>query len=539
MELNEQQLKRIILDNQTAPEWIQEARAYSEELFALVEGKDFIDLLTKVEHLEGDQKATVRRKFARSVKDMFERLGRLTDNVYHSTGGVKRYTGLSDAQKEKLESVLDDIRSGQSLQEWLEYNWKDLYHIDPNGLIFLEYMEGKAPYPTYKSINSIRTYLPNGQKCEFLLFEPKELDDNRTVWRLVDDVKDYTVIQSGNTLVIDEDLTFEHEFGCVPAIINSNINKIGNDNIKVSPYDKVIEISKEYLQNGSVKTLYKLLQGFPKHWRYTAPCPDCHGTGKNGETICRTCDGTGESKRNDVTDEIRLSIPENDDVVLAPNIAGYVTPDLETWERFNEELKLLEDTITLTHWGAIVNTQAVATATEIVIDTQPTIQRLNKYSDVAQRVESMITEMIANHLFLEKDKYEKIASINYGRNFIIEPLNIVLQRYQESKAAGDNATILDRQYNEYLMSKYKSDPKGLKVALLKSAVEPYIHFNVEQVAETMGTEEAQKKILFDDYWKTVLNYDQEVETIKRNFEAWFEQNKKRDNLEQTETQTEG
>lgn len=524
MKLSEQQIKDIILDNQKAPNWVVDARDYRDTLFALIEGENFEDLLNHIEHIEGTKKAIARRKYARSCKDMFERLLRLTDNVYSATGGSKRYD-LSDEQKERLVSSLSNVRGGQSLEQWLEYNWKPLYHLDPNGLVFLEYLEGKDPYPTYKSINNIRTYLSSGQQLAFVLFEPKKLDDGRKKWRLVDSEKDYIIYSQGETIMIDEDNSFEHGFGYCPGLVNSNINKIGDDHLKLSPLDKVIEISKEYLRDLSIKTIYKFLQGFPKHWRYTAPCPDCHGTGKDGETVCGTCNGTGETTRNDVTDEIRLALPESDEPVIAPNIAGYITPDLETWTRFNEELKELEDLMTLTHWGTIIQTEAVATATEVVLDTQPAIQRLNKYGDVAEGMESQLTEMIANHIFAEKKKDEHIASINYGRNYIIEALSSVLEKYQTSKEAGDNATILDRQYQEYLMAKYKSDPVGLKMAQLKSDVEPYIHYTAEQVAELVNQEEAQKKIMFDDFWKTVVDYDQTPEALQSQFETWFEANK--------------
>ena len=534
MELNEQQIKSIIEGNKKTPYWIDTAREYRKTLFALIEGEDFDELLNKIEHIEGDKKSIARKKYARSCKDMFDRLLRMTDNVYSATGGSKRYD-LGDEQKEVLKSVVDDIRGGQSLEKWLEYNWKPLYHLDPNGLIFLEYFKDSTPYPTYKSINDIRAYLPNGQRPEWVLFEPKTFDKSRKEFRLVDSINDYIIIVEGDSMYIDEERTFEHQFGYCPAVINSNINKIGDDYLKLSPIDKVIEISKEYLRDLSIKTIYKFLQGFPKHWRYTAECPDCHGLGKNGEEICKTCNGTGETTRNDVTDEIRLALPESDEPVIAPNIAGYITPDLETWQRFTDELKELEDLMNLTHWGTIIQTEAVATATEVILDTQPAIQRLNKYGDVAENVEKQLTEMISNHLFLDKGKKDDIASINYGRNYIIEALNSVLEKYQSSKEAGDNATILDRQYQEYLMAKYKSDPVGLKIAQLKTDVEPYVHYTAEQVKEIMNDDEAQKKVMFDDFWKTVLDYNKSVEQLKAEFSTWYEVNKPQLQTEATQT----
>ena len=184
-------------------------------------------------------------------------------------------------------------------------------------------------------------------------------------------------------------------------------------------------------------------------------------------------------------------------------------------------LRNLEDTATFTHWGAVVNTQAVATATEIVINTQPVTMRLNKYADVAQNVESLLTEMIANNMFLDKDKATKVSSISYGRNYIIEPVNAILERYEGAKEQGDNATILDRLYQEYLLSKYKSDNVGLQIAIVKSKVEPYIHYNSEQIQEIFGDKEAQRKILFDEWWKTLTNFKQSSDVLKTQFDTWF------------------
>ena len=136
MILSEEQIQQILKKNskKTAP-WIMEARDYRDTLFALIEGEDFDKLLEKVEHIEGTKKALARRKYARNVKDMFERLLRMTDNIYSATGGIKRYINLSDSEKETLVKSLSNIRGGESLETWLENNWKQLYHLDPNGII--------------------------------------------------------------------------------------------------------------------------------------------------------------------------------------------------------------------------------------------------------------------------------------------------------------------------------------------------------------------------------------------------------------------
>jgi len=520
---DEQQIFNYIRANQQTDKWVTDARAYHKRLLALIDGDGFKDLLiNKIEHIEGTQKAIARKKYARSIKDFYERLLRLTDNVYSSTGGVKRYENLTDAQKEELEEHLHSIKGGQTLESWLESIWLTVYHQDPNGIIFLEYNSELdiKPQPSYKSINTIRNYVSNGQTLEVLLFEPKALNDGIKQWYIVDDERFYTVNQSNESFVIDEDGTFEHQFGIVPAVVNSDIEHIGYDK-RLSPVDKVVELSEEYARDLSVKTIYKFQQGFPKHWRYASLCPSCHGTGKDGQgSTCGDCNGTGELFRGDVTNEDRLTVPEEGDSVIAPG-SGYVNPSLEYLADTRIELKELEDTATYTMWGTVVQTQSQATATEIIANLQPVSKRLNKYSDVAQRMESLLTEMIANNLFITKPKDEKVASISYGRNFVLETVDTVLERYETSKEAGDNATILDRLYQEYLLTKYKSDNVGLQVAITKSKVEYYLHYTVEQIQEVFGSKEAQRKVLFDDFWKTVTNFDQNSETLRNQYNAWF------------------
>ena len=519
----ESQLFDYIRANQKVDKWVVDARKYHKKLLALIDGEGFNELLiNEVEHIEGTQKAIARKKYARSIKDFYARLLRLTDNIYSSTGGIKRYENLSDSQTKELESHLHKIKGGKTLESWLESVWLTVYHQDPNGIIFLEYDAEKdiKPQPSYKSINAIRNYVSNGQTLEVLLFEPLDLDDGVKQWHVVDDEKFYVVNQSNESFYIVEDETFAHEFGIVPAVVNSDIEHIGYHK-RLSPVDKVVELSEEYARDLSVKTIYKFQQGFPKHWRYASPCMDCHGTGKDGNgNTCGSCGGTGELFRGDVTHEDRLTIPEDGESVIAPG-SGFVTPDLAFLADARVELKELQDTASFTHWGAVVNTEQVATATEIVINTQPVTMRLNKYADTAEYVETLLTEMIANNMFLDKAKDEKVSSIAYGRNYIIESLNAVLERYENAKEKGDSSTILDRLYQEYLLNKYKSDNVGLQIAIVKSKVEPYIHYTVEQVNENFGSKEAQRKVLFDEWWKTQKDFNKTVEVMTKDYDKWL------------------
>jgi len=151
--MEETKIFEIIKALEQVPGWVTKAREYSKDLNALINGVDFADLLIRIEHKEDEAKQKSRRKYARSIKDIFERLLRPIDNVYSATGGVKKYPDNA----EKAIKTISSIRDGKTLEKWLQNNWMSLYHTDPNGVIMYEWIDDKF-YPTYKSIGSIRNY---------------------------------------------------------------------------------------------------------------------------------------------------------------------------------------------------------------------------------------------------------------------------------------------------------------------------------------------------------------------------------------------
>jgi len=509
--------------NQKISKPIEDARAAHKELVALLNGKGFAEeLINQIEHLESSQKAEARKKYSRSVVDMFERLLQPVDNVFSAHGGIKKYDIKSSEIKKKFLKGIGNIREDKSIESFVKKYWMQVYHTDPAGVVFMEYKQGDPfPLPTLKSIDSIRNYTAKGQKLEVIIFE-RIVGDNATFWRVVDDAKDYTVKQVGEHFEVVEDKTFEHPFGTVPGIINSDIYDITTKQY-LSPINKVVPIAKEYARDQSIKTIYKFQNGFPINWRYVSQCRHCTGTGKEGTKACVECDGHGYYKRKDVTDMVTLPVPDKDGMKIAPDIAGFISPDLDTWTKYTDELIFLENKISDTHWGTHVEKANNETATGRWIDVQPVINKLNQYSDAAQYVEWKITEFLANYIDASKNKSEPISLIVYGRRFIIESPDTILKLYEEEKKNGASSVILDRIFEEYLTSKYKNDPEWLRFELIKSKVEPYLHLSVKEVNEIFGNKEAQKKVYFQKWWgKQNIGTQTDVE-IEKMFEADYKQ----------------
>jgi hypothetical protein len=316
-------------------------------------------------------------------------------------------------------------------------------------------------------------------------------------------------------------LSFEHPFGEVPALINSDMIRL-EDNVRLSPIDNVVGASREYARDLSIKTIYKFQNGFPIHWRKVSTCRSCHGTGKKGDKVCSDCNGKGVYLGKDVTDIVTVPIPTGDQKDVG-EIAGYIAPDLSVWDQYTKELEETEEGVNKSHWGAMMESQKVRTATEVVADVQPVIMRLNAYADVAQMMETQISNWIVNYFDPTKNKEDKVVSVNYGRRYIIEPTDVILKKYEESRLQGVATTILDRLFSEYLISKFKSDPISLNQNELKAEVEPYLHYTVKEVFDIFGRTEAQKKAMFGDWWESLdsPDFDKSAEQLKAEYAAWI------------------
>jgi len=53
-----------------------------------------------------------------------------------------------------------------------------------------------------------------------------------------------------------------------------------------------------------------------------------------------------------------------------------------------------------------------------------------------------------------------------------------------------------------------------------------LHLNLTDVISIFGQEEAQRKVLFNKWWKTVTDYYKSEDVLSAEFDAWFEINKK-------------
>jgi hypothetical protein len=510
MILSAEQIKNILTadPNRATIDYAQQVR---KDLFVHVFGDGLEDYIKKINNFENDYQYQARKQYGRSNKDIMERLVRPVDKVFSATGGSVFYD-LPEKQDKEFKNRLKNTENGLPLRKWIEQYWKPAYLADPMGIVFIEIDENGDAYPTYKGSNEIKAYQLNGRHLDYVIFNVEKdayskyivTDNDKTkqimFYRVVDDEKDIIIKYDGNVSII-EDETYINYFGHVPAIINSDLPKIGTINF-ISPIDQIKEIANEYLRECSVKSVYKLLHGFPKYWEYQSICTECKGTGYISGEKCMSCNASGIKLKHDVSDVKFLPIPTENDKSLAPYVAGYIVPPIEAWTRMNEELKDLETLMFVTLWGTKQLEEGENnTATGKFIDTQPVNERLSKFSDAAEIIESYITDNIATLYY--SNSY-KGCSISYGRRFIIESPDTLWEKYQSARSSGASVGALDDMLKEYLSTKFENHSIELHKQLKLMELEPFVHLSVLQVQTLNITSlDKAKKLYFEDFIRTL------------------------------------
>jgi len=514
----------LIKKNQAVPAWVSVARKESYLLKALVTGEKFNDvLINRIENIESASRAVSRKKYSKNIVDMLSRTMNPRSAVFNAFGGSVR-NRMTTSNLDTFTSLLSKFKGQKSIKKYLSENLFRWMDSDPNSVIFMEYVEDEDIYPTYKSINDIRNYESDGQLLKYIVFEPKEVNTGNEVymiWRVVDGKTDYRIKQRGMDFTEVEELTFDHPFGVVPAVITSDMQVTGSEK-RITPIFDIVPLSEDYARDKSIKTIYKFQNGFPRHWRYEKECRACNGTGKTGEdhSACNTCGGEGHLRKNDVTDVDIIPVPlDNEDPLIAPHVAGFVSPDLATWSKMSEELVEIEDTAFNTIWGTKrVKKGGNETATGRFIDVQPIMVKLDDFADNAEWIHNKLAHFVENWLNgAPKEEFDFF--ISYGRRFIIESPDAILERYTEARDKGDNSTILDKLLDEYILSNYRNNPIMIDEMQKKRQVEPYVHQDIDQVNLIFGTEEANRIVLFPDFWSQA-DISRTVEELKVDFEQF-------------------
>jgi len=514
------------------PDWITVSRKYTTKLDVHINGIGTAEYLDNITGYENERQYILRKKYATSNKFVFENLLRSVDKVFSANGGSTIVETKTDASNKLLKIKLSDISGGNSIRQWVENIQSNKYYSDPSGITLFEWDKEKL-YPTLKSIYSIFNYSSDGRKLDWIVFEPEKRKDSNGAeiagdfYRVIDDSFDYIVHVIDENITIIENETFINPWGYVPAITNSDILD-STLTRHISPIDPVVELADHYLRTTSVKNIYEFLHGYPVFWAYVQPCRACDGTGLYDGQSCNVCGGDGHSFSKDVSDIFKLNPPTStEEPKIAPDVAGYVAPDLTTWEEQRTELDWLWGLMHFSMWGTAQQEKADnETATAAFIDVQPVNDRLNKFADAFEQTEKFMTDVIAE--FYIRENY-KGSSVNYGRRFLVEPPDVIWKKYETAKLNNAPKISLDYLLIQFYQSEFKNDAKQMIVSQKGLKIEPFIHKSDEQINSLpVADDDKLAKFYFNEFWRT-LTVDEilisDVDAIKNKFKSYLKTKK--------------
>lgn len=520
-----------VLIKKGQPHWIKEACEDHRKLDVHINGEDVAEYLESVNNYENARQYELRKKFATSNKFVFENLLRPIDKIFSAKGGNKTISASTKSKEQLLKGKISEIQYGYSVTDWIQKIQANKFYSDPNGLVFFEVKDNET-YPTIKGIKCIFNYLSNGRYCEWVIFKPEKRNDiagkqiDADFYRVVDDKFDYLIKVKADQFTIVDEETYPIMFKRCPAIINSDLIDAELE-MKKSPVDSVIELADHYLNTSSVKNIYEFLHGYPIFWAYVQPCRKCDGTGLYEGETCTSCRGEGHTFRKDVSDVIKLKPPtSSDEPTLAPNIAGYVQPDLEVWKEQRIELDWIWGLMHFTMWGTSVQdspNNKEKTATEAFINVQPVNDKLNSFADSFEDLEKKMVDFIGD--FYLRESY-KGSSINYGRRFLVESPDQIWNKYEKAKVAGSPKVSLDYLLNQFYQAEFANDLESLTVATKGIKLEPFVHKTDEEISSLTEVliEDKIKKYYFNEWFKSLVYEDillKDVDTLSNEFETYL------------------
>ena len=541
MELSLDEIKQIIKKprNSSLEKW----RVAHNALDIYVNGGEVSNELELVKNFENAEQKQLRDKIARSTKDTVGYILKPIPKVFTASGSIIDFSGGAKLEQDNFIQYLENLPEGMTIRKWMQTYWMEAFISDPNSVVLVESNEDSKSYPTYKSTNVIHDYTHKWGKLDYLvLFHKKAIvnvgkDEKEVqVYRVYDDIADALYYVDNDELFEFEDTEDEHStpnlLGEIPAVIVSDLvdKKTNGRKSFIAP---ITEVLREYMRDSSVHSIYKFLHGFPIFWSYAMKCTTCEGAGtvKNEAYVtgapietktleCPTCDGKRLKVTSDVSDGIRLPIPsKGDDPVLAPNIAGFIQPDLETWKMQSTAMKEMERSMHFSIWGTHVEEEKSNTATGRYIDAQPVNDELKNVADMAQKKEEAIISFIGKLQF----KTIENVSVTYGKRYLIETPDILWEKYIDAKERKAPLSTLDHMYKQFIYGEYNGDAALLDQKLKEFRLEPFPHYSIIELAGAISVKQMQSKVLFREWVATEIDFSLDYKELVKKFNEYLKE----------------
>jgi len=564
-----------IIVNRPNKKRIAAAKKYNKKLMMHLHGKGVKESLKRLEYFENTDIYKSRVEYAMSNVDMFERLLREENQVFTARGGSQSFRLPEDKQlkmKEYVSNMVYDqsLRKWMSNFAINAYRADPMglivMEIEQAPSEGAENVEGGKPidyglqmpkcYPVYRSIQEVWEYKNVGQKLDYVCFlltndelieygiktvsnDAPQFDmlgdykKEEKYYRFIDDEKDVIVERVSGNRFVEAQLQgapnpIPNPWKRCNAFVVSDILMFTDPQSTDTPLSKVVELADAYLKGRSVRDLQKAYHGFAKAVEPLLKCSSCGGDGiihrnGSGEGVtkgrpCPECTpagasrGTGYKLRTKVSDVAKFPIEMIADANFDyKKIFGYVTPDIDSWDKQDESIYTLERELYVTYYGvanAKIETNGSKTlertATEVVADLAPKFARLNSTADWCENTENKIVEFLGEYYFPDEWGGSETA---YSRDYIFQTPDTILKTYYDMKANGMTDSMLDDQYKKYIKALYQANPFLQDIYLKKFAVEPFPHLLASDVEKSTCVTEVDKlkKRYFGEWEETITD----------------------------------
>lgn len=513
-----EQIQQIVLKNPNKA-LVDFGIEQNTKLAMHVDGRGMKEAIEHVEYFASKSLHAIQKKYAISNKDVFGRLLQQEDMVFSARGGSSYFRLPTNEQETLMNAMLQNVRYGISLRKWIKSFGIKAYRTDPMGIVFMEVEQQRVSadgtmvqpnaYPTYKSITCIYDYLPTGRRLEYVCFRLEKgealkmgitdeklngLSDNAKTdyFRLVDDAKDIIVKKDGEEVRLVTNIKQKNpvanNWNKTPGFIISDLMLYTDPKKFLSPLDLVVELADCFLFDRSVRDLQKKYHGFAKAVEPMLQCPACEATGYVEGEPCPSCTipgqkkGTGYKLNSKVSDVAKFPLELLNEIPAFDfkRLFGYVTPDIDSWNKQDDSLNDLEQLMELTYWGTVrmkknksdgtnVDGQQ-KTATEVDSNEAPKESKLNTIADWCESTENMIATFIGSYWF-DDDNFQ--SSINYGRDYVLRSPDELMNIYTTLRSKGAPDFTLDEALEKYYKSRYQNNPLQLEKYLKMLDVEPF------------------------------------------------------------------
>jgi len=498
---------------------MKNARKIAKKINMHLTGKGIKEYLEVIDTYENTAQKTLREKLVKSNRALFSYLLRPMDKIFTAKGGSINFN-LEAKELDTVKGKLTEASDGMDIKRYLKKVVRLPYIIDANGILFVDIDPQGNLEPHIIYSKQILWYDNKGNTVKAIIFEGVKVDrgdkegrkDVVTEYRVIDEKYDMIYVADGKTLKEDKSRRIKNFFGYVPAIILGD-EKDPNSTIYTSQVYDILDEADLFLRRSSTMNVHELAHLYSRYWSYAQACTRCEGEGLISSvddqdavtsSTCPSCGGSGAKTRTNASDETVLPLPQDGEPIIAPHIAGYVSPDIQIAKFYSELQDNFRNEMFQDIWGTTYEGGGKReTATGRFIDAKPVEDKLRDMSYTFEKLHQFLLNTFIQAI-TRNLKYE--SSVAYGTRYILESADEILNKRQELSGKQVSEVIVLDLEQRYIEAEYQTDSVELKKRKKLMKIEPYPTLTILQVMNLMLPDEDKlRKLYFADFVSTLTD----------------------------------